>query len=91
MIDQPCTLTQTLSTGCKTLCRDLAHLYHYYLHGPSGNAKPKEGGSSQQLPNGERRPDIRIEHLVGSRLVWSRSLWEVRALRINCQVTVANC
>jgi hypothetical protein len=28
------------------VCRDLAHLYHYYLHGPSGNVGG-EGSTSR--------------------------------------------
>lgn len=27
-----------------SVCRDLAHLYHYYLHGPQGNTGASGGG-----------------------------------------------
>ncbi|KAF8056436.1 SMCHD1 [Scenedesmus sp. PABB004] len=55
--------------------RDLAHLYHYYLHAAGGNAFTTSHAS--QLPNGERVPDIRVERWQGSAGVWARSLVEV--------------
>ncbi|EFJ52379.1 hypothetical protein VOLCADRAFT_86759 [Volvox carteri f. nagariensis] len=65
------------------VCRDLAHLYHYYLHGPSGNVGASHstaaGGSGPPgvLPGGEVMPTIIVEYLVGSQQVWRRALAEV--------------
>ncbi|GLC56261.1 hypothetical protein PLESTB_001085700 [Pleodorina starrii] len=67
------------------VCRDLAHLYHYYLHGPAGNVGGAAGAASGRgddgapgaLPGGEVKPEICVEYLVGSRQVWRRQLAEV--------------
>ena len=42
---KPDILEQFQGEEAEHVCRQLAHLYHYYLHGPSGNA-----GAGQQLP-----------------------------------------
>ena len=50
-----------------TLLQELAHLYHYYLHGEQGNRAA--GGSKAvregRLPNGEPFPDIVLQYQVG--------------------------
>ncbi|GBF97420.1 hypothetical protein Rsub_09586 [Raphidocelis subcapitata] len=48
--------------------RDLAHLYHYYIHGPGGNAcitpeAREQQRQAYQLPGGEALPDIVVELL----------------------------
>jgi hypothetical protein len=47
--------------------QELAHLYHYYLHGEQGNRTA--GGSKAvregRLPNGEPFPDIVLQYQVG--------------------------
>ena len=50
--------------------QELAHLYHYYLHGEQGNRTA--GGSKAmregRLPNGEPFPDIVLRYQVGEAL-----------------------
>ena len=50
-----------------SLLQELAHLYHYYLHGEQGNRTA--GGSKAvregRLPNGEPFPDIVLQYQVG--------------------------
>ncbi|KAL4443930.1 hypothetical protein ABPG75_011667 [Micractinium tetrahymenae] len=61
------------------ICQELAHLYHYYLHGEQGNRAA--GGSAAmregRLPNGEPFPDIVLRYQVDSRVVWEQRLAEV--------------
>ncbi|GLI61005.1 hypothetical protein VaNZ11_003267, partial [Volvox africanus] len=65
------------------VCRDLAHLYHYYLHGPAGNldngtvTASRDGAAPGILPGGEIKPIITVEYIAGSREVWQRDLAEV--------------
>lgn len=77
-----------LSLLCHWLAQELAHLYHYYLHGEGGNRGAGCGGAQQQggglLPNGEPLPDITLHYLEESRTVWSRKLAEVRVGRGTC-------
>eukprot|EP00887_Chlorella_sp_A99_P005757 scaffold1.g5757.t1 len=62
------------------ICQELAHLYHYYLHGEQGN---RDGGGAAaaaregRLPNGEAFPDIAVQLCVDTRVVWSKRLAEV--------------
>jgi hypothetical protein len=35
---KPETLAALVDDGALSVLRDLAHLYHYYIHGPTGNA-----------------------------------------------------
>ena len=69
-------------TGGAHICRELAHVYHYYLHGEGGNRTPmpQEGSSSapsRTLPNGEPLPLIVLRHALDARMLWERSLTEV--------------
>ncbi|PRW58303.1 Structural maintenance of chromosomes flexible hinge domain-containing 1 [Chlorella sorokiniana] len=57
------------------VCQELAHLYHYYLHGEQGNRDG--GGKKERLPNGEPFPEILLRYQVDSRTVWQRRLAEV--------------
>lgn len=62
------------------VCRELAHLYHYYLHGPQGNLPSTSSGPRRAaglLPSGEPAPEVVVEFTCGSRLLWRRSLAEV--------------
>lgn len=63
--------------GTRT-CQELAHLYHYYLHGEQGN---RAGGGSAaregRLPSGEPFPDITVQYQVDQSVVWSKRLAEV--------------
>lgn len=36
-----------------SVCRDLAHLYHYYLHGPAGNAASSSSRRTSTGRDGE--------------------------------------
>lgn len=65
-----------LSTSCISHClQELAHLYHYYLHGEQGNRDG--GGKKERLPNGEPFPDIVLRYQVG---VVSNSSFEAAGL-----------
>eukprot|EP00873_Tetraselmis_striata_P024857 jgi/Tetstr1/445121/TSEL_032919.t1 len=64
------------------LCDELAHLYHYYLHGSTGNLSPS--GASQQsraLPGGQLLPHITLQYVHYSRdletVLWTQDLKEV--------------
>ncbi len=63
------------------VCRELAHLYHYYLHGPQGNVPASSSSGTRRagglLPSGEPAPEVVVEFTCGSRLLWRRSLCEV--------------
>jgi hypothetical protein len=61
------------------VCRELAHLYHYYLHGPQGNVGSSSSAAraAGMLPSGEPAPEVAVEFMSGSRLLWRRSLCEV--------------
>ena len=47
--------------------QELAHLYHYYLHGEQGNRG--SGGKKERLPNGEPFPDILLRYQVPQLLI----------------------
>jgi structural maintenance of chromosomes flexible hinge domain-containing protein 1 len=62
------------------ICTELAHLYHYYLHGENGNRKSVEADESlvnRVLPNGEPLPRISLRRCVDLKVLWERSLAEV--------------
>ncbi|GIL94923.1 hypothetical protein Vretimale_1033 [Volvox reticuliferus] len=65
------------------VCRDLAHLYHYYLHGPAGNldnstvTASRDSAAPGVLPGGETKPIIAVEYMEGLRQLWQRDLAEV--------------
>ena len=75
----------------ETVCRDLAHLYHYYLHGEQGNrlvsqeAVQKQGSPPETekmrkavtLSSGQQVPDIIIEHIVEGQPAWFANLADV--------------
>lgn len=77
--------------GGQALCRELGHLYHYYLHGEGGNRGGKGAdadagdaggaGAGGALPSGEPLPDIALQRLPaaggGAAPVWRRRLAEV--------------
>lgn len=64
--------------GGAQICRELAHVYHYYLHGEDGNRVREEGVAAPTvLPNGEPLPNIVLRHAVDSRVLWERKLTEV--------------
>ena len=46
------------------LPKELAHLYHYYLHGEQGNRAGAGGAPCERLPNGEPFPDIVLRYQV---------------------------
>lgn len=55
-------------------CRDLSHLYHYYLH-------PDDGKKADQTDNSPepkfKTPKILIRCMSGSRLAWEVNLAEI--------------
>lgn len=60
------------------ICQQLAHLYHFYLHGAAGNRHADGAGAATgTLPNGEALPEIVVRYMQDARVVWSRSLAEV--------------
>lgn len=64
--------------GGAQICRELAHVYHYYLHGEAGNRVREEGAECPTvLPNGEPLPNIVLRHALDSRVLWERKLTEV--------------
>ena len=81
------------------MLQELAHLYHYYLHGEQGNRAA--GGSKAmregRLPNGEPFPDIVLQYQVGgcsttSITAFSLPFGVARALRLlACCLTVGIC
>ncbi len=61
--------------GMQQLCRDLSHLYHYYLHGPQGS---RGGGRAAGSPGRDGPlPEITIQCISGSRTVWSVNLADI--------------
>ena len=73
------------------VCRDLAHLYHFYLHGEQGSVAarpPPPGGGAPRppaaLPDGTPLPSVRMAHCVNSRELWSAALAEVRDDPVSC-------
>lgn len=58
------------------ICRELAHLYHYYLHGEAGNSST-EAQTGGLLPNGEPLPAIVLQRMADTSVVWERRLTEV--------------
>ncbi|KAI8466921.1 MAG: hypothetical protein J3K34DRAFT_524164 [Monoraphidium minutum] len=66
---KPDVLAALAEDGGLSVLRDLAHLYHYYIHGPKGNAFITPAAREQQrcehnLPGGEALPDIVVELLT---------------------------
>ena len=66
LAEDPCTLS--------ALCRDIKHLYHYYLHGPSGR---RPGQSGPATVNDGILPNIVIQCTHNSHLKWRHSLVDV--------------
>ena len=75
--------------GC---CRDLAHLYHYYLHGEQGNRSAGAAAGSQGRQ--QAGPAITLQSIADGRLQWSQNLAEVEddlessylKVRLHCQI-----
>lgn len=55
-------------------CRDIKHLYHYYLHGPLGR---RPGQSGPATVNDGVLPDIIIQCTHNSHLRWRHGLVDV--------------
>ena len=60
--------------GMQQLCRDLSHLYHYYLHGPQGSRGHRQAGSPAR--DGPL-PEITIQCITGSRTAWTVNLADI--------------
>lgn len=58
------------------ICQELAHLYHYYLHGETGNRESRIK-EKMLLPNGEALPNINVRYQINERIIWKRALVEV--------------
>ena len=56
------------------LCRDIKHLYHYYLHGPLGRRPGQSGPGSV---NDGMLPNIIIQCIHNSHLKWRHNLVDV--------------
>lgn len=66
--------------GMQQVCRDLSHLYHYYLHGPKGNrgsASGGGGGGSSSPARDGSQPEIVIRCISGSRTAWTVNLADI--------------
>ena len=63
--------------GCRQLARTLAHLYHYYVHGPAGRARGRGQEGGGLLPGAPPPPDIALTGVVAGRVVWSTRLADV--------------
>jgi hypothetical protein len=62
----------------RRICQQLAHLYHFYLHGAAGNRHADGAGAARgTLPNGEALPEIVVRYMQDAHMVWGRSLAEV--------------
>ena len=69
---------RTTSRSLHVCAQELAHLYHYYLHGEQGNREGSGGGAREgRLPNGEAFPDIVLQYQVDASTVWRKRLAEV--------------
>lgn len=55
-------------------CRDIKHLYHYYLHGASGR---QSGQNGQAAERGAVLPEIILQCAKNNNLVWRRSLVDI--------------
>jgi len=55
-------------------CRDIKHLYHYYLHGHLGR---RPGQSGPAAVNDGISPDIIVQCLKNNRCAWRHSLVDV--------------
>ncbi|KAK9820414.1 hypothetical protein WJX72_010046 [[Myrmecia] bisecta] len=51
------------------VCRDLAHIYHYYLHGQQGNR-----GAAQAAEGQGGLPDISVQYIADNQPVWQCQL-----------------
>uniref|UniRef100_A0A1D2ABE5 SMCHD1 ribosomal S5 domain-containing protein n=1 Tax=Auxenochlorella protothecoides TaxID=3075 RepID=A0A1D2ABE5_AUXPR len=72
---KPEVLHQMLEEGADSrICRELAHLYHFYIHGEGGNRGPGSSGRPSPAP---ACPTISIQCIIGDRILWHRSLHEV--------------
>ena len=68
--------------GLACTCRDLSHLYHYYLHGPTGNRSGGSGSDGVPASQAARGgapplPEIVLQCLAGGRPAWRVNLAEV--------------
>ena len=68
------TCYQLSASGLADACRDIKHLYHYYLHGSSGRRGGQE--RSAALKDG-LAPEIVIQCIKNNRLDWRKSLIDV--------------
>lgn len=75
-------------------CRDLAHLYHYYLHGEQGNRQPGSNGSqaaaahSSSQGQAQGGPTITLQCITDGRLQWDRNLAQVEDDLESCYLKV---
>lgn len=60
--------------GMQQLCRDLSHLYHYYLHGPQGSRGQRQGGNPGR---DDPLPEITIRCITGGRTAWTVNLADI--------------
>ena len=55
--------------------RDLAHLYHYYLHGERGNRPPAGSQPARDPPaHSADRPTISVRYVANGREQWGVDL-----------------
>eukprot|EP00892_Ulva_mutabilis_P012666 jgi/Ulvmu1/9772/UM056_0012.1 len=89
---KPDILEQFQGEEAENVCRQLAHLYHYYLHGPLGNPgagsnmqhcenssqQGNHAGNQSKLPTGDLLPTIVVQYCHNAEIVWSRDLRDVQ-------------
>jgi hypothetical protein len=65
--------------GGAKICTELAHLYHYYIHGQDGNRgfNGQEGDQSSSDAGGRILLNIVVQYQKDNRLVWEKSLRDV--------------
>ena len=66
--------TESHDMQIRATCRDIKHLYHYYLHGPLGR---RPGQSGPAAVNDGISPDIIVQCLKNNRCAWRHSLVDV--------------
>ena len=64
--------------SCEQICRELAHIYHFYIHGSKGTY----GGEADlrnctKLPDGSALPEIQVESYCEGRLIFKKNLYDV--------------
>ena len=66
--------------SCEQICRELAHIYHFYVHGATRSpvvGGEQEGPAECKLPDGSALPEIQVETHIEGRLLFKTTLAEI--------------